>query len=88
MPDSGSEESSQGFHDAEILDEMTTNRGEVKLITVSWSDERLFQVKYQKSLYVIINIVSCIYKLENGIVYRSAQMMSECNESCACNNES
>ncbi|KAF5456695.1 hypothetical protein F2P56_026143 [Juglans regia] len=42
LPDSSSEESSLGFHDAEILDEMTTNRGEVKLRTVSWSDERLF----------------------------------------------
>ncbi|KAG2700056.1 hypothetical protein I3760_07G216000 [Carya illinoinensis] len=44
LPDSVSEESSLGFHDAEILDELTTNRGEVKLRTVSWNDERLFQV--------------------------------------------
>uniref|UniRef100_A0A7N2KUK8 Bicarbonate transporter-like transmembrane domain-containing protein n=1 Tax=Quercus lobata TaxID=97700 RepID=A0A7N2KUK8_QUELO len=40
LPDSGSEagESSEEFYDSEILDKITTNRGEVKLRTVSFSE--------------------------------------------------
>lgn len=40
VPDSGSEagESSEEFYDSEILDKMTTNRGEVKLRTVSFNE--------------------------------------------------
>lgn len=40
LPDSGSEagESSEEFYDSEILDKMTTNRGEVKLRTVSFNE--------------------------------------------------
>lgn len=34
-PDGDTEGSSEDFYDAEILDEMTTNRGELKLRTVS-----------------------------------------------------
>ncbi|KAM3759349.1 hypothetical protein ACB098_01G113800 [Castanea mollissima] len=43
---SGSEagESSEEFYDPEILDKMTTNRGEVKLRTVSFSEDKYFQV--------------------------------------------
>lgn len=32
------------FFDAEVLDEMTTNRGELKFRTVSFNEDRLFQV--------------------------------------------
>ncbi|XVE71644.1 hypothetical protein DITRI_Ditri10aG0167700 [Diplodiscus trichospermus] len=42
--DSPSEENEVDFYDAEILDEMTTNRGELKLRTVSFKEERLYQV--------------------------------------------
>ncbi|KAK9273141.1 hypothetical protein L1049_017948 [Liquidambar formosana] len=41
---SGSEESEEDFYDAEILDEMTTHRGELKLRTVSFNEDRSFQV--------------------------------------------
>ncbi|XP_059460706.1 probable boron transporter 7 [Corylus avellana] len=44
LPDSDSEETLEEFYDAEILDEMTTNRGEVKLRTVNCSEDRFFQV--------------------------------------------
>lgn len=43
-PDTGSEESSEDFYDAEILDEITTNRGEFKLRTMSFNEERFSQV--------------------------------------------
>ncbi|EXB94144.1 Boron transporter 4 [Morus notabilis] len=43
-PDSGSEDSTEDFYDAEILDEITTNRGEFKLRTVSFNEERFLQV--------------------------------------------
>ncbi|XP_021275448.1 probable boron transporter 6 [Herrania umbratica] len=43
-PDSSSEGTDDDFYDAEILDEMTTNRGELKLRTVSFKEERLYQV--------------------------------------------
>ncbi|GMN45190.1 hypothetical protein TIFTF001_014393 [Ficus carica] len=46
-PDTGSEESSEDFYDAEILDEITTNRGEFKLRTMSFNEERFSQVKGQ-----------------------------------------
>jgi hypothetical protein len=46
LPDSDSEESLEEFYDAEILDEMTTNRGEVKLRTVNCSEDRFFQVTF------------------------------------------
>ncbi|ESW09046.1 hypothetical protein PHAVU_009G095800 [Phaseolus vulgaris] len=39
-PDTDSEGSSEDFYDAEILDEMTTNRGELKVITISNLHER------------------------------------------------
>ncbi|KAL5559283.1 hypothetical protein UlMin_035494 [Ulmus minor] len=42
--DSGSNESREDFYDAEILDEFTTNRGEFKLRTVSFNEDRFFQV--------------------------------------------
>jgi hypothetical protein len=47
LPDSNSEESLEEFYDAEILDELTTNRGEVKLRTVNCSEDRFFQVTFQ-----------------------------------------
>ncbi|XVF88160.1 hypothetical protein PTKIN_Ptkin19aG0028000 [Pterospermum kingtungense] len=43
-PDFRSEMTEDDFYDAEILDEMTTNRGELKLRTVSVKEERLYQV--------------------------------------------
>lgn len=43
-PDTGSDESSEDFYDAEILDEITTNRGEFKLRTMSFNEERFSQV--------------------------------------------
>ncbi|GAV70550.1 HCO3_cotransp domain-containing protein, partial [Cephalotus follicularis] len=43
-PGSSREESEDDFYDAEILDEMTTNRGEFKLRPISYNDERFFQV--------------------------------------------
>ena len=48
-PDTIAEESNEEYYDAEILDEMTTHRGELKLRTVSFKEERSFQVgnKYQ-----------------------------------------
>jgi len=36
--DSDTDGSSEDYYDAEILDEMTTNRGELKLRTVSFND--------------------------------------------------
>ena len=42
--DSGSDESTEDFYDAEILDEITTNRGEFKLRTVSFNEDRFSQV--------------------------------------------
>ncbi|XP_061346275.1 probable boron transporter 7 [Gastrolobium bilobum] len=39
--DSDTDGSSEDFYDAEILDEMTTNRGELKLRTVSFNDRNL-----------------------------------------------
>uniref|UniRef100_A0A2N9IRF9 Bicarbonate transporter-like transmembrane domain-containing protein n=1 Tax=Fagus sylvatica TaxID=28930 RepID=A0A2N9IRF9_FAGSY len=46
-PDSGSEAEDcllEDFYGAEILDEMTTNRGEVKLRTVSFGEDKFFQL--------------------------------------------
>lgn len=44
-PDTDTDGSSEDFYDAEILDEMTTNRGELKLRTVSsFSEDRQTQV--------------------------------------------
>lgn len=45
--DSGDEDSEEDFYDAEILDEMTTSRGELKLRTVSFKEEMLFRVRNQ-----------------------------------------
>ncbi|XP_052486801.1 boron transporter 4 [Gossypium raimondii] len=42
--DSRSEGSEDDFYDAEILDEITTNRGELKLRSRSTKEERLYQV--------------------------------------------
>lgn len=39
-PDTDTDGSSEDFYDAEILDEMTTNRGELKLRTVSSFNDR------------------------------------------------
>lgn len=44
LPDSGSEEGEANFYDAEILDEMTTSRGEMKLRTVSFNERRLVHI--------------------------------------------
>ena len=41
-PDSHTEGAEGDFYDAEILDEMTTNRGELRLRTVSFKEERLY----------------------------------------------
>ena len=48
--DSGGDESREDFYDAEILDEFTTNRGEFKLRTVSFNEDRFFQVTNQIQL--------------------------------------
>ncbi|XP_052491306.1 probable boron transporter 7 isoform X2 [Gossypium raimondii] len=40
----GAEGTDDDFHDAEILDEMTTSRGELKLRTKSYKEDRLYQV--------------------------------------------
>lgn len=50
-PDSGSEDSTEDFYDAEILDEITTNRGEFKLRTVSFNEERFLQVSALNPIY-------------------------------------
>ncbi|OWM86679.1 hypothetical protein CDL15_Pgr015715 [Punica granatum] len=42
---SGGEESEEDFYDAEMLDEMTTRRGELKLRTVSFKEEMLLHVQ-------------------------------------------
>lgn len=44
-PDTITEENNEEYYDAEILDEMTTHRGELKLRTVSFNEERHFQVR-------------------------------------------
>ncbi|GMI88625.1 ARABIDOPSIS THALIANA REQUIRES HIGH BORON 4, REQUIRES HIGH BORON 4 [Hibiscus trionum] len=47
-PTTGGEgEDDDDFHDAEILDEMTTSRGELKLRSRSYKEERLHQVHQQ-----------------------------------------
>lgn len=43
-PESGTEDSEDQFYDAEILDEMTTHRGELKFRTVGSKDDRFYQV--------------------------------------------
>jgi hypothetical protein len=43
--DVGSDGGADDFYDAEILDEMTTNRGELKLRTSSLKEERLHQAR-------------------------------------------
>ena len=48
-PDVGSDGGADDFYDAEILDEMTTNRGELKLRTSSLKEERFHQVRPQES---------------------------------------
>ncbi|KAG8487308.1 hypothetical protein CXB51_020956 [Gossypium anomalum] len=40
----GAEGTDDDFHDAEILDEMTTSRGELKLRTKSYKEDRLYQI--------------------------------------------
>ena len=44
-PDVGSDGGADDFYDAEILDEMTTNRGELKLRTSSLKEERFHQAR-------------------------------------------
>ena len=44
-PDSIAGESNEEYYDAEILDEMTTHRGELKLRTVSYNEEKFVQVR-------------------------------------------
>ncbi|XP_038884556.1 probable boron transporter 6 isoform X1 [Benincasa hispida] len=51
-PDSIAEESNEEYYDAEILDEMTTHRGELKLRTVSLNEERFFQVHPEDALRI------------------------------------
>ena len=48
-PDSSGEGTDDDFYDAEILDEMTTHRGELKLRTVSFKEEKLYQVSLKIS---------------------------------------
>ncbi|XP_023002256.1 probable boron transporter 6 isoform X1 [Cucurbita maxima] len=48
-PDSIAGESNEEYYDAEILDEMTTHRGELKLRTASYNEEKLFQVHPESS---------------------------------------
>ncbi|KAJ4707941.1 putative Boron transporter [Melia azedarach] len=43
-PEDGREESDDEFYDAEILDELTTHRGELKLRTVGFKEDRYYQV--------------------------------------------
>ncbi|KAF5726226.1 hypothetical protein HS088_TW23G00968 [Tripterygium wilfordii] len=43
-PDARIEASEDEFYDAEILDEMTTHRGELKLRTLSFNEDRMYQV--------------------------------------------
>lgn len=49
-------EGSENFSDAEILDEMTTHRGELKLRTVSFKEERLHQVYISLNFHFICDI--------------------------------
>ncbi|KAF3447169.1 hypothetical protein FNV43_RR12349 [Rhamnella rubrinervis] len=44
QPDTGSHETTEDFIDDEVLDEMTTSRGELKLRTVSRNEDRFLQV--------------------------------------------
>ncbi|XP_038696811.1 boron transporter 4-like [Tripterygium wilfordii] len=46
-PDARIEASEDEFYDAEILDEMTTHRGELKLRTLSFNEDRMYQVHPQ-----------------------------------------
>lgn len=46
-----SEDGGAEFYNAEVMDEMMTNRGEVKLRTVSLKEEMLYQVSKQNILY-------------------------------------
>lgn len=48
-PDMGNEASENDFYGAEILDEMTTNRGELKLRTLSFNEDKLFQAREKRS---------------------------------------
>ncbi|XP_050230952.1 probable boron transporter 7 [Mercurialis annua] len=49
VPELGTESSDgDDFFDAEILDEMTTNRGELKLRTLSFKEDKLYQVHPQQ----------------------------------------
>ncbi|KAE8670972.1 putative boron transporter 7 [Hibiscus syriacus] len=43
-PSTGGEGTDDDFHDAEVLDEMTTSRGELKLRSRSYKEERIYQV--------------------------------------------
>lgn len=52
LSECGSEESGEEYFDAEILDEMTTHRGELKLRTVSFNEDRHFQVYPEDALRV------------------------------------
>lgn len=60
---SGSEagESSEEFYDPEILDKMTTNRGEVKLRTVSFSEDKYFQVTNQKVQNILFKVSTYLW---------------------------
>ncbi|XVF34406.1 hypothetical protein REPUB_Repub18cG0056300 [Reevesia pubescens] len=49
QPDVRSEGTEDYFYDAEILDEITTNRGELRLRTVSLKEERSYQVHPQEN---------------------------------------
>ncbi|KAE8691344.1 Detected protein of confused Function [Hibiscus syriacus] len=43
-PSTGGEDTDDDFHDAEVLNEMTTSRGELKLRSRSYKEERIYQV--------------------------------------------
>lgn len=55
LPDSvGGDNSDEDFYDAEVLDEMTTRRGELKLRTVSFKEEMLYRVILLISTWVYL----------------------------------
>lgn len=75
-PDSHSEGTEDDFYDAEILDEMTTNRGELRLRTVSFKEHQVYLV-YKFTSYkcaILLPQYSLfIPMLEYGMVYRFIQ---------------
>lgn len=54
-PEDGREESDDEFYDAEILDELTTHRGELKLRTVGFKEDRYYQVRKIFHLHILFH---------------------------------